>query len=147
VGHASSPVSCCRSTCPVFDTGVDTAPEAAIFVLIFLYAVAAWFNTRIPLTGVEMRPIPKNPLATGAGLLAAATGGSGSDKLGQISLATTTLFWGVSGNLRYIVLAWAGRAGLQHHAGLVAEWRGRARHRGRRDRRVDAHAAGQGHHA
>ena len=26
---------------------------------------------------------------------------------GQISLATTTLFWGVSGNLRYIVLAWA----------------------------------------
>src|SRR5687767_11159750 len=37
---------------PVFDTGVDTAPEAAIFVLIFLYAVAAWFNTRIPLTGV-----------------------------------------------------------------------------------------------
>jgi hypothetical protein len=30
-----------------------------------------------------------------------------SDKLGQISLATTTLFWGVSGNLRYIVLAWA----------------------------------------
>jgi hypothetical protein len=32
------------------------------------------------------------------------------DKLGQISLATTTLFWGVSGNLRYIVLAWAGVA-------------------------------------
>jgi LPLT family lysophospholipid transporter-like MFS transporter len=25
-------------------------------------------------------------------------------------LATTTLFWGVSGNLRYIVLAWAGAA-------------------------------------
>jgi LPLT family lysophospholipid transporter-like MFS transporter len=33
-----------------------------------------------------------------------------SDKLGQISLATTTLFWGVSGNLRYIVLAWAAAA-------------------------------------
>jgi len=29
------------------------------------------------------------------------------DRLGQISLGTTTLFWGVSGNLRYIVLAWA----------------------------------------
>jgi hypothetical protein len=29
------------------------------------------------------------------------------DRLGQISLATTTLFWGVSGNLRYIVLAWS----------------------------------------
>jgi hypothetical protein len=32
------------------------------------------------------------------------------DKLGQISLATTTLFWGVAGNLRYIVLAWAAAA-------------------------------------
>jgi hypothetical protein len=32
------------------------------------------------------------------------------DHLGQISLATTTLFWGVSGNLRYIVLAWAAAA-------------------------------------
>ncbi|MEY3766687.1 MAG: Lysophospholipid transporter LplT, partial [Pseudomonadota bacterium] len=30
--------------------------------------------------------------------------------LGQISLATTTLFWGVSGNLRYIVLAWSAAA-------------------------------------
>ena len=33
-----------------------------------------------------------------------------NDKLGQISLATTTLFWGVAGNLRYIVLAWAAAA-------------------------------------
>ena len=32
------------------------------------------------------------------------------DWLGQISLSTTTLFWGVSGNLRYIVLAWASAA-------------------------------------
>jgi LPLT family lysophospholipid transporter-like MFS transporter len=32
------------------------------------------------------------------------------DKLGQISLATTTLFWGVFGNLRVIVFAWAAAA-------------------------------------
>ena len=32
------------------------------------------------------------------------------DKLGQISLSTTTLFWGVSGNLRYIILAWSAAA-------------------------------------
>ncbi len=32
------------------------------------------------------------------------------DKLGQISLATTTLFWGAGGNLKYIVLAWASLA-------------------------------------
>ena len=47
---------------PVINTGIDTAPEAAIFVLIFIYALAAWFNTRIPLTGVEMRPMPRNLL-------------------------------------------------------------------------------------
>src|SRR6476661_1713150 len=41
---------------PVITTGIDTAPEAAIAVLILLYAIAAWFNTRIPDTGVEMRP-------------------------------------------------------------------------------------------
>src|SRR3954462_7446553 len=33
---------------PLIDTGIDTAPEAAITVLILVYAVAAWFNTRIP---------------------------------------------------------------------------------------------------
>ena len=94
---------------PVFDTGVDTPPEAAIFVLIFVYALAAWFNTRIPLTGVEMRPIPKNPLELVPDFWSC-NGRLWRDKLGQISLATTTLFWGVSGNLRYIILAWSAAA-------------------------------------
>ena len=94
---------------PLLDTGIDTGPEAAIAVLILLYAVAAWFNTRIPHTGVEMRPMPKNKLE----LLPDFWNCNAAlwrDKLGQISLATTTLFWGVSGNLRYIVLAWSAAA-------------------------------------
>ena len=33
---------------PVIDTGVDTPAEAAIAALIAVYALAAWFNTRIP---------------------------------------------------------------------------------------------------
>ena len=33
-----------------------------------------------------------------------------ADKLGQISLATTTLLWGIFGNLRVIVFAWAAAA-------------------------------------
>ena len=32
---------------PRIDTGIDTAPEAAIACMIFVYALAAWFNTRI----------------------------------------------------------------------------------------------------
>lgn len=94
---------------PIISTGIDTAPEAAITVLILLYAIAAWFNTRIPSTGVEMRPMPKNKLE----LLPDFWNCNSTlwrDKLGQISLATTTLFWGVSGNLRYIVLAWSAAA-------------------------------------
>lgn len=94
---------------PVLHTGIDTPPEAAIFVLIFIYIVAAWFNTRIPLTGVEMRPIPKNPLELVPDFWSC-NGRLWRDKLGQISLATTTLIWGVSGNLRYIILAWSAAA-------------------------------------
>jgi len=94
---------------PMFDTGIDTPPEAAIFVLIFVYAVAAWFNLRIPHTGVEMRPIPRNALELVPDFWSC-NSRLWRDKLGQISLATTTLFWGVSGNLRYIILAWSAAA-------------------------------------
>jgi MFS family permease len=94
---------------PLIDTGIDTPPEAAIVVLIFVYALAAWFNTRIPRTGVEMRPIPHNPLELVPDFWSC-NGRLWRDKLGQISLATTTLFWGVSGNLRYIILAWSAAA-------------------------------------
>jgi LPLT family lysophospholipid transporter-like MFS transporter len=94
---------------PLIDTGVNTPPEAAISVLIFVYALAAWFNTRIPLTGVEMRPIPKNLLELVPDFWTC-NSRLWRDKLGQISLATTTLFWGVSGNLRYIILAWSAAA-------------------------------------
>ena len=94
---------------PFFDTGIDTAPEAAIVLLISFYALAAWFNTRIPKTGVEMREMPKNYAALVPDFWDC-NSRLWKDKLGQISLATTTLFWGVSGNLRYIVLAWSAAA-------------------------------------
>jgi MFS transporter, LPLT family, lysophospholipid transporter len=94
---------------PFIETGIDTPPEAAITCMVFVYALAAWFNTRIPDTGATLVAMPRNPLT----LLPDFWRCSNTlwrDKLGQISLATTTLFWGVSGNLRYIVLAWAGAA-------------------------------------
>ncbi len=94
---------------PFFDTGVDTAPESAIASMILVYLVASLFNLYIPRTEA-----PLQPLAFGMGLLvrdfARCNARLWSDKLGQISLATTTLFWGVAGNLRYIVLAWASMA-------------------------------------
>ena len=97
---------------PFIDTGVDTAPEAAIAVIIVFYAIAATFNLYIPLTGVDHRPPSKNPLylvhefAHCVRLL-------WTDKLGQISLATTTLFWGAGATLQFIVIKWA-----EHNLGL-----------------------------
>ncbi|WP_309626312.1 lysophospholipid transporter LplT, partial [Methylibium sp.] len=94
---------------PIIDTGIDTAAEAAIASLIWLYLIAALFNLRIPRTEA-----PLQPLAHSLGGLvrdfSSCNARLWADKLGQISLATTTLFWGVSGNLRYIVLAWSAAA-------------------------------------
>ena len=94
---------------PMIDTGIDTGPEAAIATLLFLYVIAALFNLRIPRTEAPLQPITMGPIALVRDFSLCNTR-LWSDKLGQISLATTTLFWGVSGNLRYIVLAWAAAA-------------------------------------
>ena len=91
---------------PIITTSVDTPPEAAISILIIVYLLAAWVNKSIPLTGVPLRPMPKNLLALLPDFWAC-NSLLWRDKLGQISLASTTLIWGVAGNLRYIVLAWA----------------------------------------
>ncbi len=108
VGHQVSS-SLLALDLPFVTTGIDTGAEAAITVLILVYGLAAWFNTRIPNTGVDMRPMPRNKLELLPDFWRC-NSALWRDKLGQISLATTTLFWGVSGNLRYIVLAWAAAA-------------------------------------
>lgn len=94
---------------PLIDTGIDSPAEQAILLLVLIYGVAAWFNTRIPRTDAALRPLPANRLSLLADFKVC-NHRLWNDRLGQISLATTTLFWGVSGNLRYIVLAWAAAA-------------------------------------
>lgn len=94
---------------PLLDTGVDTAPEAAIAAIVSLYVVAAGFNLYIPRTSAALQPMGRDVLHLVRDFKAC-NSRLWRDKLGQISLSTTTLFWGVSGNLRYIVLAWAAAA-------------------------------------
>jgi MFS transporter, LPLT family, lysophospholipid transporter len=94
---------------PLFDTGVDTPPEAAISAIVLLYVVAAVFNLFIPRTEAALQPLNKNIL----GLVrdfSQCNARLWADRLGQISLATTTMFWGVGGNLRIIVFPWAAAA-------------------------------------
>jgi len=94
---------------PGVDLGITLAAQAAIFALVPVYVLAAAINLRIPLTGVAMRPMPRQLLVLLRDFWTC-NNRLWRDRLGQISLSTTTLFWGVSGNLRYIVLAWAGVA-------------------------------------
>lgn len=91
---------------PWVQTAIDTAPEAAISTMVILYGLAAAFNLRIPRTETPLQTFPAHPMVLVKDF-ASCNSRLWKDRLGQISLATTTLFWGVSGNLRYIVLAWA----------------------------------------
>jgi MFS family permease len=93
---------------PFIDTGIETPTQAALCVVVVIYALAAIFNTRIPDTGCKYGHQERNPIklisefATCCGML-------WKDKLGQISLAVTTLFWGAAQTLQFIVLEWANR--------------------------------------
>jgi MFS transporter, LPLT family, lysophospholipid transporter len=94
---------------PFIDTGIDTPPEAAISVIVFLYVIAALFNLRIPRTEAPLQPLAHS-VAVLVRDFSNCNARLWSDKLGQISLSTTTLFWGVSGNMRVIVFPWAALA-------------------------------------
>jgi MFS family permease len=91
---------------PLVDTGIDTAPEAAITVIAVVYAVAALFNLAIPDTGARYPHQERNPLRLVVDFAHCFTT-LWKDKLGQISLAVTTLFWGAGATLQFIVLKWA----------------------------------------
>jgi MFS transporter, LPLT family, lysophospholipid transporter len=91
---------------PLIDTPIDTTTEAALSVVVAVYVAAAWFNRRIPDTGAVYEHQQRNP----AKLIADFANCSATlwkDKLGQISLAVTTLFWGAGATLQFIVLKWA----------------------------------------
>jgi len=94
---------------PVIDTGVDTPPEAAIAVIMLFYVIAAVFNWFIPDTGVERRMVNRNPFFL-IREFAHCNTLLWRDRLGQISLATTTLFWGAGATLQFIVIEWASTA-------------------------------------
>lgn len=89
--------------------GVHNAAQAAIAVMILVYAAAAAVNLLIPDTGARYPKQDFRPVHTLINF-----GKSCSllwkDKLGQISLSVTTLFWGAGATLQFLVLAWADTA-------------------------------------
>jgi MFS transporter, LPLT family, lysophospholipid transporter len=106
---------------PYVDTGIDTPAEAAIVLISFIYVIAAAFNLFIPDTGARYRPQHVNPvlLLTDFWVCFKTLW---SDKLGQITLAVTTLFWGAGATLQFLVLRWAERhLGLPLSKGAVLQ--------------------------
>ena len=89
--------------------GLDSrviAPKFAIIVITSLYLVAAIVNLFIPRLPIDHKLPSRSPLFIlhdfwhSFKLL-------WRDPLGQVSLAVTTLFWGVGATLRLLIIAWA----------------------------------------
>jgi LPLT family lysophospholipid transporter-like MFS transporter len=91
---------------PFIDTSINTAPEAAIVVIAVIYVVAALFNLAIPDTGARYQHQERNPVRLFIDF-SRCFAMLWRDKLGQISLAVTTLFWGAGVSLNLMVIRWA----------------------------------------
>ncbi|WP_419204918.1 lysophospholipid transporter LplT [Bordetella trematum] len=89
---------------------VHTPAEAAILVISVACVLAALCNLLIPNTHVRYPPQQKNPFKL-VGVFSGYVRVLWRDKLGQISLAVTTLFWGAGATLQLIVIEW-GRSHL-----------------------------------
>lgn len=85
---------------------IQTPTEMALVIITIVYLIAAAFNLRIPNTGAKYKKQSANPIQ----IIKDFSGHIKtlwSDKLGQISLAITTLFWGAGAVLQFLVLRWA----------------------------------------
>jgi len=88
----------------------NTPAEVAILIIGLLYIAAALTNLFIPKTNVQYPKQHQHPVR----LIKAFAGYTRvlwTDKLGQISLGVTTLFWGAGATLQLIVIEW-GRSQL-----------------------------------
>jgi MFS family permease len=87
---------------------VQTRTEAAILIIGVVYFFAAATNLLIPLTNVRYPKQQTNPIKL-VGAFKGYVRILWHDKIGQISLAVTTLFWGAGATLQFIVIEWGAR--------------------------------------
>jgi hypothetical protein len=91
---------------PVIETGIDSVSEMGLCFVAVFYILASVFNLYVPETGVDHKALHKNPwylIREFNHCLMLLW----RDRLGQISLAVTTLFWGAGATLQFIVIKWA----------------------------------------
>ena len=101
--------------------GLEYDAEAAIAVVVLVYVLAAIVNLTIPDTGARYPRPNFEPLASIINFIDSCRL-LWHDKLGQISLSVTTLFWGAGAVLQFLVLKWADAAlGMNLSQGAILQ--------------------------
>jgi LPLT family lysophospholipid transporter-like MFS transporter len=101
---------------------IRSAALFAVAIVLFFYLIAAIFNLYIPQVAIDHK-LPRKTLAYVLHDFWHCFKLLWRDPLGQVSLAVTTLFWGVGATLRLIVITWAASAlkfGLRRATFLTA---------------------------
>ena len=129
---------------PMIDTGIVTAPESAIAVIVFLYLIAALFNLRIPRTEAPLQPLVHGVIGLMRDFSQLQRAAVVRQARPDLARDDDAVLGRVGQPAHHRLRLGDRRAGLHDDAGDLAGRRGGDRHRGRRDRRVAAHAAGPG---
>ena len=88
-------------------SGVSLTPaHFSLLVMTSLYLAAAFVNLYIPRVAIDHAPARRTPWFLLTDFVACLIR-LWRDPLGKVSLAVTTLFWGVGATIRLIVLVWA----------------------------------------
>jgi hypothetical protein len=98
---------------------IVTPAELAIFIIFFIYLLAALINLYIPVVPIDHKVLSRNPYFLIKDFVHCFML-LWKDPLGQVSLAVTTLFWGAGATLRLLVLSWAAVA-LHYSIGEAAK--------------------------
>jgi len=94
---------------PVNHFELSVSLEVALGIVMVAYLLAALFNLKIPATGAHYPAQERHPVRLIVDFSHCFVA-LWKDRLGQISLAVTSLFWGAGATLQFIVLKWAEKA-------------------------------------
>lgn len=101
--------------------GLHTYAEGAIFAIAFVYLAASIVNLAIPDTGARYPKQKLDPIDSIRGFMSSCRL-LWHDRLGQISLSVTTLFWGAGAVLQFLVLKWCDHAlGMDLSQGAIMQ--------------------------
>ncbi len=120
-GSAVSRMIASMQAAPLAD-GTGSAHAAALAALLGTYALASLLNLGIPDSGARYPRVRADAAALCLDF-ARANHTLWRDRDGGLSLAVTTLFWGVGATLQFVILRWAGEVlhlGLEQAAYLQA---------------------------